>query len=100
MTRDTRLVDPGLLDDVADLPFPGPQCLDDAPAGRVSQRLEGIRMHHYVYAEQRIRRPSSRDARENFERHQSTRLVGFLVSGAGTRAHAAGVSRVRALYAL
>jgi hypothetical protein len=40
--RDAGLVDPGLVDDLADLPLAAAQCLDDAAAGGVGKRLKGI----------------------------------------------------------
>src|SRR5580693_2947933 len=50
MTGDARLVNSRFLDDVVDLPFAVPQCLDNATAARVGQGLEGVycRCHAYI----------------------------------------------------
>jgi hypothetical protein len=50
MTRDTGLVDPGLYDDVVDLPLAVAQGIHDATAGRVGKGLEGVYMYYHVYA--------------------------------------------------
>ena len=59
MARDAGLMDPGLLDDVADLPLAVPQGFDDKAARGVGQRLEGIYMHIHAYAYQCIKWLSS-----------------------------------------
>ena len=50
MARDARLVNPGLRDDVVDLPLAVTQRIHDATAGRVGKGLEGVYMHYHVYA--------------------------------------------------
>lgn len=42
MAGDTGLVDPGLLDDVADLPLTASQSFDDAATGGVGESMEGV----------------------------------------------------------
>jgi hypothetical protein len=50
VARDAGLVDPGQVDDLADLPLPAAQRLDDAAAGGVGERLEGMQLHERAYA--------------------------------------------------
>ncbi len=50
VTRDTGLVDPRLLDEVADLRFTAQEYFDDAAASGVRQSLEGVWLHWRVYA--------------------------------------------------
>jgi len=54
MTGDARLVNSRLLNDVVDLPFAIPQCLDNATARRVSKGLEGVYLRYHAYTLQCI----------------------------------------------
>jgi S1-C subfamily serine protease len=92
MTGDAGLVDPGVLDDVADLPLAVPQGFDDKAARGVGQSLERIYMHDHVYTYSCMPRVSSDRCPDSEVRNAlpQLRLAIWLVDEANATGHLYG----------